>query len=134
VLGPRYCCWVEVLGLNRKPALGQKHCPKRRPARDELAVPCACFILVVWERRLSVARWLADIGIPTDESIRLSCSLRRVSLVLGQVLVVGSSILERPGSLWLRGYQSTVWALGVGRCDRVLGGGLRDGMCVWLRV
>ena len=118
----------------RKPTSGQKHCPKLRPARDELAVPCACLILVVWERGLSVARWLGDIGVPIDESIRLSCCLGRVSLLLSQVLVVGSSIVERASSLWLRGHQSTVWSLGVGGCDRVLRGWLRNRMLrVWLR-
>lgn len=68
---------------------------------DELAVPCACFILTVRERRRSVARRLGNIGVPIDESVRLSCGLRRVRLVLSQVLVVGSGILERPGSLRL---------------------------------
>ena len=111
-----------------------KHCPKRRLARDELAVPCACFILVVRERRWSVTRWLGNIRVPVDESVRLSRRLRRVSLVLSQVLVIGSSILERPSPLWLRGYQSAVRSLRIGRCDRMLRGGLGNGiLCVWLR-
>jgi hypothetical protein len=102
--------WTEI-------ANSSKHHHKRRSVRDELAVPCACFILVVRERWWSVACLLSDIGVPVDKSVGLSRCLRRVSLVLGQVLIVRSSILEGPSSLWLRRYQPTIWSLGVRRCD-----------------
>ena len=52
------------------------------PARDELAVPCACFILVIRERWGSVPSRLVDIGVPVDEGVCLSRCLSRVSLML----------------------------------------------------
>ena len=77
------------IGIDRtKIANASKHDHKRRSARDELAVPCACFILVIRERGWTVACLLGNIGVPVDESVCLSRCLRSVSLVLSQMLIV----------------------------------------------
>ena len=93
-MGDRERVGSEVLlgrgiGIDRtKIANPSKHVHKRRSAKDELAVPCACFILVIRKCWWSVACRLGDIGVPVDESVCLGRCLGRISLVLSEMLIV----------------------------------------------